>query len=129
MRNAWVDRMLELSTRGPPMPPKQKVFKPKLALPTLDDYSKPAPAWFWDIFPSNYVSPAVSKVNADLLLHLAMKYDYPDKEHLDKVVGWISNGADIGCKGFYRNPSKAKNAKSAYSEGVKVTDAIGIKIF
>ena len=125
MRDEWVDRMLRLAALGDAQEPAQKVFKPKLTLPKLSDYSQPAPEWFWNIFPSNLTSPAVPKIDGLELRRLALQYGYPDKENLDKVFDWISNGADIGCKGKFRKPSRAKNTASAYKEGYKVTDAIG----
>ena len=117
--------MLRLAALGDAQEPDKKVFKPKLTLPKLSDYSKPAPDWFWHIFPSNFVTPADPKIDCNELKSLALKYGYPDRENLDKVFDWIANGADIGCKGKYRKPSRAKNSSSAYKEGYKVTDAIG----
>ena len=114
-----------MSAQGPIEPPKMKTFRPKLALPTLKDYSVPAPSWFWNIFPSNYVTPARPKINGELLVDLAVSNGYMDKRNLDRVLTWVTTGADIGCRGKYRRPSKAFNSKSAYKEGLKVTDAIG----
>ena len=87
---------------GQILEPPKKVFKPKLTLPRLDDYRKPAPQWFWELFPSNFTSPAEAKIDAVKMKELAQKYGYPDHRTLDKVFGWIQNGADIGCKGKYR---------------------------
>ena len=126
LRDEWVERMLRITALGHAQEPEKKVFKPKLTLPRLDDYSKPAPDWFWDIFPKNFVSPAPAKIDGAELRRLAIKYGYPDSENLDRVFEWILNGADIGCKGKYRKASKAKNSPSAFKEGYKVTDAIGI---
>ena len=127
-RDAWVRRMLQLSTQGPPEPLKMKIFKPKLALPMLKNYAVPAPKWFWGVFPSNYISPAKPKINGTLLADLAISNGYEDRENLDRVIKWVTEGADIGCRGKYRLPSKANNSKSAYTEGYKVTDAIGMDI-
>ena len=125
MRDEWVDRMLRLAALGDAQEPEKKVFKPKLTLPRLSDYSQPAPSWFWNIFPNNFVTPAQPKIDGNELKNLALQYGYPDRETLDKVFNWIEKGADIGCTGKFRKPSRAKNAPSAYKEGYKVTDAIG----
>ena len=93
----------------------------------LNNYAVPAPTWFWGVFPSNYISPAKPKINAELLADLAVSNGYEDRENLNRVIKWVTEGADIGCRGVYRRPSKAPNSKSAYSEGYKVTDAIGIE--
>ena len=102
LRNVWADRLLQLTAIGQVLEPEKKVFKPKLSLPRLDDYRKAPPQWFWDLFPSNFVTPAPPKIDALALKELAKKYGYPDYRTLDKVFRWIQNGADIGCKGKYR---------------------------
>jgi hypothetical protein len=40
------------------------------------------------------------------------------------VVKYIQDGANIGCKGEARQPSKSSNAASAYEYGPQVTDAV-----
>ena len=90
----------------------------------LPDYSKPAPAWYWRQFPSNYVSPAKSKINAEKLKSMALQYGYKDYEQLDKVVKWVDQGADIGCHPLFRKPSRAKNSDSCFAEGEKISDAL-----
>ena len=104
--------------------PKQKVFKPKHAIPKLHSYEGRAPHWYWNLFPSNYQCPAQPKIDGDKLEELALKYGYNDIEQLNKVVGWIKNGADIGCTGKYREPTRARNTESAIEEGYKISDSI-----
>jgi hypothetical protein len=41
-----------------------------------------------------------------------------------KVLDWIANGAEIGCRGKFRAASVSKNAKNAYENGRQVSDAI-----
>ena len=124
MRNLWLNRLnIVLEDQDLTEPPK-KNFKPKHALPKLNDYGKKAPHWYWDLFPSNHAESADSKIDADKLEELALKNGYSDKAHLSKVVGWIKNGAHIGCTGKYRAPTKARNTDSAVKEGYKISDAI-----
>ena len=104
--------------------PPKKIFKPKHKLPILSDYSKPAPTWYWNQFPSNFVYPAKSKINGDKLKELALEHGYKDYENLDKIVKWLNEGADIGCNPLFRKPTKAKNSDSCYSEGEKISDAL-----
>ena len=115
--------MLSVCTLAP-SPLVQKVFKPKFALPVLSDYSRPAPNWFWDGFPSNYVCPAVSLINGRKLRDLAILCQYPDTEKLDRIVNRIINGSKIGCEGKFRRPSRARNSQSAFVDGRQVTDEI-----
>ena len=117
-----MDRLAE-THKIPPLPSK-KLFSPKYNLPVLEDYSKDAPDSYWESFPMNYKCPAKSLVNGDLLRELAIQYGYVDMEQLDKVCDWLKNGAEIGCKGKYRQPSKASNSKSAFVEGEKVSDCV-----
>ena len=119
----WYERLNDIMNEDLPEP-KQKVFKPKHAVPKLRSYDGRAPSWYWDLFPSNYQCPANSKIDADKLKELALQYGYSSLSHLDKVVNWIKNGADIGCTGKYREPTRAKNTDSAIEEGFKISDAI-----
>ena len=104
--------------------PPAKRFKSKHNLPILDDYNSEAPDHFWDLFPKNLESSGSSMINGNKLKSLALECGYTDLPHLDKVVNWVVNGADIGCKGEFRNPSFANNSSSAYLDGLKVSDAI-----
>ena len=106
-----------------PLPPP-KTFKPKYNLPILDNYSEDFPRWFWAMAPANYTSPAISLVNPRLLEHYARLHGFKDETLLQTVCNDLRNGAAIGCKGRFRNPSLATNAPSAFTDGRQVTDAI-----
>ena len=124
LRNLWLNQLnVILEDKDLPMP-EQKHFKPKHAIPKLRNYGKKAPHWYWNIFPENTATSADSKIDADKLEELALKNGYRDTNHLKKVVGWLKNGAEIGCKGKYRAPTKARNTDSAVAEGYKISDAI-----
>ena len=107
----------------PDLPPP-KVFKPKYDLPNLGDYNTVFPSWFWAQVPSNFTAPAISSVDSHKLYNLAQLYGFNDLCLLDKIRSDLEEGAFIGCKGEYRNPSRATNAPSAYENGAQVTDAI-----
>lgn len=107
----------------PDLPPS-KVFKPKFDLPRLEDYNSTFPSWFWAQAPSNYTAPAISLVDPHKLKVLAQSYGFSDLNLLEKICSDLESGAVIGCKGQFRNPSRATNAPSAYENGAQVTDAI-----
>ena len=94
-------------------------------MPVLDNYKDPAPPSYWEKFPENLASTAKSLIDGEALKRLALECGYEEKVHLDWVVEQI-NGAKIGCKGTFRNPSTASNSSSAYDNGEKVSDAIGM---
>ena len=104
--------------------PPPKIFKPKYNLPVLQDYRSPAPANFWDTFPSNMIQPAKSSVNPDLLMFLLIETNFPNLALAKTICSDLRNGAKIGCTGSYRNPTFATNAPSAYDNGPQVSDAI-----
>lgn len=109
--------------RIPDLPPP-KLFKQKYPLPVLTDYNVEFPPWFWSMLPSNLNEPASSLVNGDTLYKLAVSYGFKDLAMLDTIKNDLKYGAEIGCKGKFRNPSRATNAPSAYENGAQVTDAI-----
>ena len=104
--------------------PAPKVFKPKHGLPKLQSYRGTAPGWFWSEFPSNLNQPAKSLVDGDLLKAMALECGFQDLQLLNVIHRDLTQGAVIGCRGRFRNPSTAKNARSAIEEGEKVSDAI-----
>ena len=123
VRDTWERLETQLEKEWPELPPPKK-FKAKHNLVVLKDYALPASKDFWEKFPKNIEQPAKSLVNADKLRHLALQCGYSDIEHLNKVHMWLEQGAQIGCTGKFRLPSKSKNSKSALLDGQKVTDAI-----
>jgi hypothetical protein len=47
-----------------------------------------------------------------------------DRERLTAVCRDLENGADIGCRGEFRQPTTSSNASSAILHGAQVTDAV-----
>ena len=107
-----------------PALPALKVFKPKHSLPILQNYRVAAPVSFWKVFPSNFVQPATSLVDGFVLQHMALETGRVCPILLREVVSDVTLGANIGCKGYFRRPTKASNAPSAFADGRKVTDAV-----
>ena len=120
----WMGIWRFVAISDPPALPPLKVFKPKHDLPILPNYRQAAPEEFWNSFPSNYVQPAISLVNGQVLQRMALETGRVCPILLQAVVSDITLGASIGCKGYCRRPTKASNAPSAYTDGRKVTDAI-----
>ena len=107
-----------------PLPPL-KTFSPKLDLPTLENYSVPAPDWYWKAFPSNLVPTGTKSVNGHILKSMAIEHGFKDLALLEKVFIDLTKGADIGCRGKFRKPGRSGNAPSATENGARVSDAIG----
>jgi hypothetical protein len=105
--------------------PDQKVFKPKFPqLPELADYKNIVDERFWEVFPTNFVQPAKSNIDADELHQCLAAAGVPISPQIEKVLHWIRYGAEIGCKGKVRAASVSKNAANAYQHGRQVSDAI-----
>ena len=104
---------------------KQKVFKPRFPeLPVLEDYKAGGDTEFWSEFPANMserISPAFS---AEALCRMVDRLGCSDRARVDRVLTYLREGADIGCKGKFRCSTSSKNASSAYESGREVTDAI-----
>jgi hypothetical protein len=102
-----------------------KKFKPKFPdIPVRAEYKSAAPPEFWDKFPKHTVCPGKPSLISKALKQWAHMLGVSDKDRLDRVIRNIENGADIGCKGAAREPSRSSNAASAYQYGPQVTDAI-----
>ena len=107
---------------NPPLPLKE--FIPKFNLPLLEKYDLPAPRTYWCHWPKNYKLEQKSKINYDLFRELAIDAGFEDRELLEIVYSDLKYGAHIGCKGRYRDPTKSKNAPSAFEYGDRVSDSI-----
>ena len=111
-----------LAAGRPPIKPK-KVFKPKHPLPELHSYAGKANRDFWKEFPSNQKWPGSSLIDADALEELGASLGLLD-DRFRTVLNDIRYGADIGCRGEARLPTRSKNSPSALEFGAQVSDAI-----
>ena len=122
----WMDCWKKVAASGVPALPPTKIFTAKCNLPVLSDYSKPAPASYWDQFPKNLVQPAKSLVDGPTLEAMAIECGFEDLRLLDRVVRDLVEGADIGCKDPFRQAGMSSNAPSAVKNGNRVSDAIAV---
>jgi len=119
----WIDRAVAFAELPlPPLPPT-KVFKPKVPLPVLEDYAGDPGVAFWEAFPANR-RPGRSLISAVKIRGLAMAVGVSDPAQLEAVCGDLTRGANIGCTGVYRLPSRSSNAPSALEFPREVTDAV-----
>ena len=116
----WINDIAE-KDRPPPL--KKKIFKPKHDLPVLEDYKKSPDMTFWEKFPKNYKYPGKSQIEATELEELCKEAGV-EGEMVDNVLHDIAHGADLGCVGPARNPTRSKNSASSYDFGPQVTDAV-----
>ena len=122
MTEAFVGQPLE---KEPPL----KVFKQKHPrLPILRDYSANLPESFWRKWlrrDYGSLTPAISWILPEALEGEARRLGYKDKEsRLKKTLKRLREGADIGCRGSARLPTKARNSPTAYQYGARVMDTI-----
>ena len=119
----WWERAALVAGFADPDPPPMKVFKPKMDLPVLEDYTVPAAAGFWQKFPKNFAKGR-SLMSATALKGIAMGVGTSDPQRLALVCRDLTVGADIGCRGAFREASRSGNAPSALEFPREVTDAV-----
>jgi hypothetical protein len=73
-----------------------------------------APAHFWAEFPVNLVCLGKPSLKIKKLKQWARALGVSDENRFNRVVNYIQEGAEIGCRGAARLPSKSTNAASAY---------------
>jgi len=120
----WLQQAELAAAKPDPLLPPLKKFTPKFTLPAVTNYRTTANATFWNSFPENKIITGVSPISATRLRSWSNAVGCSDKERFEKVCKNIENGANIGCKGRFRDPSTSTNAPSAYQFGAEVTDAI-----
>ena len=120
----WSDRAVgATNSPDPPLPPL-KIFHPKKVLPPVRDYRAAASQDFWEVFPSNLKKVGTSPVSATRLRSWANAIGCSNWDRLNRVCKNLENGANIGCKDPFREPSFSSNASSAYESGQEVTDSV-----
>ena len=122
--SAWLGHVSSICSTALEPLPAMKCFKPKYHLPVLGSYREAAPKQYWDKFPKNLVRPGTSRVNPIVLEKLALRNRFHDLALLEQICSDLSSGANIGCKGAFRKPSRSTNAPSSFEFGPHVSDAI-----
>ena len=121
----WRKCFEEAAAAGDIPEAKQKVFKPRFPeIPTLANYKEGGGKEFWERFPVNLEDKVEPDFNHKALSALVGKLGCSDKARVDRVLGYLREGADIGCKGIYRCSTSSSNASSSYESGREVSDAI-----
>ena len=124
-RRYWIQQILRVVATGRVTPPRPKTFKPKYPkIPLRAEYQSAAPPEFWTNFPCNKTYPGKPSLCAKRLKQWTDSLGCSDPARLARVMEYIERGANIGCKGAAREPSRSSNAASAYQFGPQVTDAI-----
>ncbi len=120
-----MDRILEIAASDPRTKIKMKEFKPKFPnILKLADYKMLALEQFWKEFPVNLTCPGKPSIKVKALKQWVRALGCSDESRFERVVRYIQEGADIGCRGEARQPTKSTNAASAYEFGPQVTDAV-----
>lgn len=122
--SAWKILAVQASEEPDWALPEPKVFKPKYRLPLIEDYRKPAPPEFWEVFPSRSPGVGVSLISENALRAVATEAGLSTWPELEAVCQDIRLGADIGCTGKFREASFSSNAPSAFEFAPHVTDSI-----
>ena len=113
-QGAWNDYLVKLSASLPLQVPSPKVFKPKMNLPILQNYSGyVSDMKYWEYWPKNIQTVGKSKIDGQRLKELALESNFKDLSTFVKVFKDLTEGARIGCVGKYRHPSVSNNAKMA----------------
>ena len=106
----------------PPIPPYPYKHK---HLPIMGDYKGKMTESYWKLWkcnpysskPNNWISWNKLKEQADLV-------GYGNKDKLRKVEKILTEGAELGCKGTGRLPSRMANSLTVAAAGSKVADTL-----
>ena len=90
----------------------------------LSDYKVGGTDEFWGKFPVNLEDDVKPAFCHKALSKMVGQLGCSDMARVDRVLGYLRMGADIGCKGIFRCSTSSSNASSAYESGREVTDAI-----
>jgi hypothetical protein len=121
---AWRQIFFSALTAPDPAMPAKKIFSPKYELPPIADYTVAQPPAFWACFPSSSTRVGKSWVDAAALEDLATSAGYPFDDVLAAVCSDLQFGADIGCRGVFRDATFSSNAPSAFDFAAEITDAV-----
>ena len=97
----WRERF-EWASAGQLLPePEAAKFKPRFPkIPERECYKEPAEEGFWEKFPANRTLKAVPGMSSKAFRDMVSRYGTSDQARVDRVIGYIEKGADIGCRGI-----------------------------
>ena len=122
-------RLNKWMTERIPDPIQKKEFVQKHpSIPIMTNYKGKLPNSYWSKWTKrtyNSLTPTKSWICPDKLMRLAQRSGYIGREdRLKRVVKRLRHGANIGCKGAARLPTREPNSCSATEHGAKVADAL-----
>ena len=121
----YIEARARARRRSNPPKPADKVFRPKNPeLEVLESYEGDFPDSYWDRWTKKELSDrAVSWVDPVRLREEAEKANI-DPGWVGKVCERLANGADTGCRGMGRAPTREKNSSTAAANGRKLADTL-----
>ena len=114
---AWKDLIVSSALLPLEPLPAPKVFNGKHGLLKLDSYDGSAPDWYWHNFPKNLLKAGKSRIDHQRLEELALMNGFSDRKLLNHICEDVRAGADIGCRGPFREGSFSSNACSSLEYG------------
>ena len=109
-----------------PLPLKSFVQKHK-ELPVLSTYCGRLPGSYWGKWKRRSygsLTPARSWVCPDKVAKLASTLGYKDIDRLTRVTQRLREGADLGCRGAARLPTRMPNSPSVVEYGLRLADSL-----
>ena len=105
------------------LPPK--IFVSKVGLPRLSRYGQHDPGEaYWSRWPTNHLDVGKSRIDGDKVQDMAIETGFRDEVILSKVYLDLKEGARIGCRGSFQEPSVSNNVAMSLQVGEQVSDAI-----
>ena len=99
--------------------------KVNVNIPSRTSYKGSYGKKFWAKFTKCEVSKRPeSWISSSKLRELADEILYEDRREVEKAAKILEDGADLGCKGSARLPTRQRNAESCYEFGERVLDSL-----
>jgi hypothetical protein len=124
----WLKDLDQARNQPVPDPPNLKTFKrSNKEIPELESYDGILGKEYWSNWTS-YTFKDLGKdqswVDGETLYKECERAGYRDLSKVRKVADYIKEGADIGCRGEGRLPTRTENDHSVATYGVRVADTI-----
>ena len=108
-----------------PGKPEDKIFRAKNPeIGVLESYEGSFPDTYWDKWTKRELSDKPeSWLKPGVVEQLAKEVNI-DQDWINKTCSRLANGADIGCRGKGREPTRERNSPSAEAEGERLADTL-----